>query len=81
MEQSPAADDDWLVQWRETVAALHPNHQELKKQDAARGLASIRDYLREAHAVAVRSVLAPHGTTLEAWSRAHADLEDLIQQL
>lgn len=81
MEQSSAADEEWLAEWHETLAALHPNHQSLKKQDAARGLASVRDFLREAHAIAARSVLAPHGTTLQAWSRAHADLEDLIEQL
>lgn len=80
-EQSSAADEEWLDEWRETLAALHPNQQTLRKQDAARGLASVRDYLHDAHAIAVRSVLAPHGTTIEAWGRAHADLEDLIQQI
>ncbi len=80
-EQSSAADEEWLDEWRETLAALYPNQQALKKQDAARGLASVRNYLLETHAIAARSVLAPHGTTIEAWGRAHADLEDLIQQI
>lgn len=80
-EQSSSADEEWLDEWRETLAALHPDQQTLKKQDAARGLDSVRDYLSDAHAIAVRSVLAPHGTTLKAWGRAHADLEDLIQQI
>lgn len=80
-EQSSAADEEWLEEWRDTLATVHSNQQALKKQDAARGLASIRDFLPEAHAIAARSVLAPHGTTLAAWRRAYADLEDLVQQI
>lgn len=81
MEQSSAADENWLTAWRETLAALYPNLQSAKKQDAAMALASVRDYAREAHAIAVRGVLAPHGTTLAAWTRAQASLADLLQHL
>lgn len=81
MEQSSAADEDWLAAWRDALAVLHPDREERKKQEAAIGLASVRDYLRDAHAIAVRGVLAPHGTTLDAWVRAHASLTELIEQL
>ena len=51
------------------------------RANAAAGLASVSDYLREAHAIARNSVLAPHGTTLEAFRRAYASLLELIEQL
>ena len=44
------------------------------KVSAAKGLASVSDYLREAHELAVSSVLAPHGTTLPAYRRAYDGL-------
>ena len=51
------------------------------KASARTGLASVSDYLREAHAIALNGVLAPHGTTPEAFRRAHASLLELIDQL
>ncbi|MBS0455972.1 MAG: hypothetical protein JSS44_01400 [Proteobacteria bacterium] len=77
-EQSPLAGEQWLVAWRETLAVFHPDNM---KESARSGLASVTDYLRDAHAIAVNGVLAPHGTTFEAFRRAHAGLVDLIDQL
>lgn len=81
MAQSPVADEHWQSEWRETLAELHPNLHAQKKQDAAMGLASVRNDLREAHAIAVRGVLAPHGTTLDAWNRAYANMTDFLETL
>lgn len=57
----------WLAEWRATPAALHPDRQDGMKAAARTGLASVADYLREAHAIALNGVLAPHGTTLDAF--------------
>lgn len=80
-EQSPLAGEKWLVAWRETRHAFNPPH-EVSLQAAARsGLAAATDYLRDAHEIALNSVLAAHGTTLQAFRRAHASLLALIEQL
>ncbi len=80
-EQSPLADDTWLAQWRDALAALYPDNLAEMKAAARSGLVSVDDYLREAHAIALNGVLAPHGTTLEAYRRAHGSLHDLIDHL
>lgn len=80
-EQSPLAGEHWLAEWRDTLAALYPDHGADIKAAARAGLTSVTDYLREAHAIALNGVLAPHGTTLEAFRRAHASLLELIDQL
>lgn len=80
-EQSVVAEDNWLREWRDTLAVHYPDLQAHTKQAAATGLASVRNHLREAHEIAVRGVLAPHGTALDAWNRAYASLADLVVQL
>ena len=80
-EQSSVADEAWLAQWRDTLATLYPNSQAEMKAAARSGLSSVGDYLPSAHAIALNSVLAPHGTTLDAYRRAHASLLKLIDQL
>ncbi len=80
-EQSPLAHDLWLAQWRETLFTLYPDDLVTMQEAARAGLAAIADYLRKAHAIARSSVLAPHGTTLEAFRRAHASLMDLVDAL
>jgi hypothetical protein len=44
-------------------------------------LSSLSDYLGDAHAIALNSILAPHGTTIDAWRRAYASLLDLVESL
>jgi hypothetical protein len=80
-EQSSTADDAWLQQWRDTIEKLYPDQQAPQQQAAMQGLNTIRHDLRGAHDLAVRSVLAPHGTPYEAWLRAHDGLIDLTKRL
>lgn len=80
-EQSPMAGDGWLAEWRETLAELYPNRKVEMKAAARAGLSSVTDHLRETHGIALNGVLAPHGTTLEAFRRAHASLTDLFETL
>ncbi|MDH5822513.1 hypothetical protein QFW77_05850 [Luteimonas sp. RD2P54] len=80
-EQSPLAGKHWLAEWRETLASLYPDSATGMKAAARNGLDSVANYLREAHAIALNGVLAPHGTTLDAYRRAHASLFELIDFL
>ncbi len=80
-EQSPLADEQWLIEWREALATLYPARADDMKSAARDGLASVADCLREAHAVALNGVLAPHGTVFEAWRRAYTSLHALIEQV
>lgn len=80
-EQSPVAGERWLAEWRESLAVLYPDRTAQTKGSARTGLTSVSDYLRDAHAIALNGVLAPHGTTLDTFRRAHASLLELIDQL
>ena len=80
-EQSPLADAQWLTQWRNALRALYPGSEAEMYASARAGLESLTDYLRDAHAIALNGVLAPHGTTLDAYRRGHASLLDLIDRL
>jgi hypothetical protein len=80
-EQSPLAAERWLAEWRETLVALFPDQAVEIKAAARSGLTSLSDYLGDAHAIAMNSILAPHGTTIDAWRRAYASLLDLVQSL
>ena len=62
------------------MTALYPNRMAEIQIAARAGLASVTNYLRESHQIALKGVLAPHGTTLEAWRRAYASLLRLINQ-
>jgi hypothetical protein len=80
-EQSVLAANAWLSEWRATLAALHPGRSAEMAAAAQAGLASATDSLREAHAIAINGLLAPHGTSLDAFRRAHAGLSELIGDL
>jgi hypothetical protein len=73
-EQSAVASDLWQHEWTETLETLHPGDPTELKAAARKGLTSIADYLRDAHEIAIKGVLAPHGTTLDAWRRAYSSL-------
>ncbi|KGM50980.1 hypothetical protein N792_12970 [Lysobacter concretionis Ko07 = DSM 16239] len=73
-QQSPMASRDWSAQWNDALQALFPRAVAQQKAQARAGLSALTGYLREAHAIAVNSVLAPHGTTLQAFERAHRSL-------
>ena len=79
-EQSPMAGEQWPDEWRWTLAALYPHQVGDMKQAARAALAHVADYLRDAHIIAINGVLAPHGTTLDAFRRAHASLLDLLER-
>lgn len=78
-ERSAMAAESWRQEWSEALEAFSPGrHRDLL--DAARaGLKSVNGYFREAHAIAVNGVLAPHQTPLDAWRRAYAGLLELIE--
>lgn len=79
-EQSAMADRQWLEEWHETAAALFPDGQGELAATARKGLTNLADYLREAHAIAVNGVLAPHQTTQDSWRRAFVGLGELIDE-
>lgn len=78
-EQSALAGREWISHWNETLDMLYPaNALDLRRQ-AAVGLRSVEHVLRDAHRIALNSVLAPHGTTLDAFRRAYAGLLELSE--
>lgn len=77
-EQSPLAAERWQGEWRQALDTVPAGDRPALWRAASDGLAHIRHALREAHAVARLGVLAPHGTTLEAFARAHASLQALL---
>lgn len=78
-EQSSVAAEQWTEEWRECLATLYPGNDSNMRSAAGIGLRSVADHLPAAHAIARSGVLAPHGTTLEAFRRAHLSLLDLIE--
>ncbi len=79
-EQSPVAHAAWLDAWHSAINALYPRDADVVWTAARQGLTGVSSYLREAHAIAVTSVLAPHGTTAGAYRRAYDDLKALFDQ-
>jgi hypothetical protein len=79
-QQSVTAGEAWRQAWHEALTALYPNRLAEMHVAAHDGLSSVTDYLREAHQIAINGVLAPHGTTLDAWRRAYSGLLALIKQ-
>jgi hypothetical protein len=76
-EQSPLATAHGLEEWRATSKALFPGRHAKFKTAARTSLDQVRDDLPDAHAIALNSILAAQGTTLEAFQRAHAGLGEL----
>ena len=79
-QQSITAGPAWRQAWTNVLSTQYPGHTLDMLISARAGLAAVADYLREAHQIAVIGVLAPHGTTLDAWRRAYAGLLALIEQ-
>lgn len=77
-EQSALAYRDWNAQWSETLEALYVGEMADLRRRAAKGLRSVEYALSEAHRIALNSVLAPHGTTLDAFRRAYAGLREVV---
>jgi hypothetical protein len=80
-EQDPMASENWLTEWRETLDVCYPGRKDEMKMAASAGLACIVDYLPDAHIIALNGVLAPHGTTLEAFRRSQDSLRELVDRI
>lgn len=78
-EQSAVAGRDWSAQWTETYEVLYPGNIADLRRRAADGLRSVEYVLPDAHRIALNSVLAPHGTTLDAFRRAYAGLLKVVE--
>jgi len=81
LEQSSAADEEWLAQWQRTLHSVFPGNLEQMKAAAEKGLAVLESFLGDAHVIAVTGVLAAHSTTLPSFKRAFGDLSELIAEL
>ncbi len=80
-QQSVSADQDWRQTWTRALAALHPDRPTQQYRAAADALNHLSAHLRDAHSIAVASVLAAHGTTLGAYMRAHERLLTLLTEM
>ncbi len=78
-QQSPLAPSGWPVRWRNALDSVSPNRRDELLVGARTALASLDPYLRDAHRIAVSSVLAPHGTTVEAFQRATLGLKRALE--
>lgn len=75
-QQSADATERWRNEWTSALTAHHPADRAETLAAARVGLETLADLLREAHAIARLGVLAPHGTTLDAFSRAFTGLRE-----
>lgn len=77
-QQSVKAAQTWRRDWDSALNAFLPERRRELSDAANTGLRSLSSYLRDAHEIAVAGVLAPHGTTLEAYRRAYEALLNLL---
>ena len=78
-QQSPLAPSRWAQQWASALAETFPNQREEFLASASSALSALEPYLRDAHQIAVTSVLAPHATPLEAYRRALAGMARVLE--
>jgi uncharacterized protein YfiM (DUF2279 family) len=72
-QQSVLAAQQWRAAWVSALTDHHPAAGATLKA-AGMGLAAMEDYVREAHEIARLGVLAPHGTSHDAFIRAYEGL-------
>lgn len=77
---SVLAAQQWGGEWRTSLAAHHSSETAETLAAARKGLVALADYVREAHATARLGVLAPHGTSLDAYARAYEGLLRFVEQ-
>ncbi|MCG6116717.1 MAG: hypothetical protein MEQ07_00730 [Aquimonas sp.] len=77
-QQSPLAPLRWRDQWEDALRATFPDRRDELFTGAGHALLALEPYLRDAHQIAVNSVLAPHGTPIEAFRRAFSGLDCLV---
>jgi hypothetical protein len=77
-EQAASPGPVWLAAWHAALDEIHPGRH-LKMVTAAQsGLRALDGYLREAHRLSTLGVLAPHGTSFDAFKRACESLGRLL---
>lgn len=78
-QQSPLAPSRWPVQWSNAMDDLFPNQRSALLTGARNAVQTLEPYLRDAHRMAVTSVLAPHATAYEAFQRGFAGLARVLR--
>jgi hypothetical protein len=78
-QQSPLAPSRWEQHWVSALQETFPARRNELLCGAGNALRVLEPYLRDAHQIAVTSVLAPHATTLDAYRRALAGMTRLLE--
>lgn len=78
-QQSPLAPSRWEMQWASALQENFPDRRDELLAGAGNALRALEPYLRDAHQIAVTSVLAPHATTLDAYRRALAGMTRALE--
>lgn len=78
-QQSPLAPTRWPQHRVNALVETFPNRGDDLLDGAGSALIAMEPYLRDAHQIAVTSVLAPHATPLEASRRALAGMTRVLQ--
>lgn len=77
-EQAVNPGPGWLRSWMSALDVTYPRRRAELIVAAQSGLRALDGYSREAHAISMLGVLAPHGTSYEAFIRACNGLEQLL---
>jgi hypothetical protein len=77
-QQMVGASNIWASQWRVAIDALYPGERVRIIDAASAGIRSLDGYISDAHRLTMNSVLAPHGTSPEAYQRAYTGLSHFI---
>lgn len=79
-QKSVLATQQWREEWGSTLTTHHPSDADATLATARNGLAALADYVREAHEIARLGVLAPYGTTHDAFARAYEGLRQFAAE-
>jgi hypothetical protein len=79
-ERSVLAAREWRDDWRANLVAHHATDTAETMAAARTGLAALANSVRDAHEIARLGVLAPYGTSQDAFSRAYEGLTRLVEE-
>jgi hypothetical protein len=79
-QKSVQAAREWHDEWSANLVAHHASDTVETMTAACTGLAALADHVRDAHEIARLGVLAPHGTSLDAFSRAYDGLTRFTEE-
>jgi hypothetical protein len=79
-QQSPLAPSRWEEQWTRALENAFPDRRDELLAGAGNALQALEPYLRDAHQIAVTSVIAPHSTPIEAFRRAIVGLGSVVRR-